>query len=263
MHRFVVTLAVLIFTALPAAAEVHFDLSPQLLGNKIAINGVTHASTENPFTETDTSPNAYRYFTPDLYVFGYELGEDPLFPTSAEDPGINNETGSYLDESAATVNLTGTGLPLGSTLALTVTSDLTSWTGSGFATVPDQETIALTYGSTRTVGTGTGTLSPLLIKTFTNDDDIHLHLEAELLGNGGASTDPTAGIYLFSAVLQSSDPGIAASDPFYVVYNFGLDEADHAASIEWVQANLVPEPGSAALCLCSMIVLAARRRTRC
>lgn len=261
MHRFFVTFAVLIFTALPAAADVHFDISPQLADHKITLNGVTHASTVNPFTEADTSPTAYRYFTAGLYVFGYELGEDPLFPNSANDPGINNETGIYIDESGSTVNLTGTGLPLNSTLALTVTSDLTYWTGSGFTAVPDQETIALTYGTTRTIGSATGTLSPLLIKTFTSDDDIHLHLEAELLGNGGALANPTAGIYLFSAVLQSSDAGIADSDPFYVVYNYGLDESAHAASIEWVSSNLVPEPGAAALCLCPLIALSTRRRS--
>jgi len=244
-----------------AFAEVHFDVSPQLANGRIVTHGVTHASTIHPWTGVDTTPAAHNYDQPDMRVFGYELGEDPLFPTEANDPGINNETGSYLLESGDTVSLSGTGLPLGSVLSFTIQSDLRYWTGAGFEAVPDLESLTITFGSTRTIGTGTGVLSPLPVKTFINDSTVHLHLAAELLGNGGAMSDPTTGIYMFEARLDSSGAGVDSSLPFWIVYNFGDTEINHQAAIDWANSNLaVPEPATPALWMIGAAGLMRRRK---
>jgi len=97
-----------------ALADIHFDISPENRNGTIFTNGVTHASMQNPFTG-QTTPEAHNYFTANLRIFGYEFGENPSFPTWAEDPGINCEPGTYLTETGS-VTVTGTGLPLGSQL---------------------------------------------------------------------------------------------------------------------------------------------------
>lgn len=244
--------------ATAAMADVHFDISPQLVNGQIVTNGVTHSSTENPWTGEAAA--AAKYYQPAMRVYGYELGEDPLFPTETNDPGINNEAGTYVLESGSTISLTGTDLPLGSVLSFTILSDLQYWNGAGFEAVPDAESLTITYGSTREAGAGTGVLSPLPVKTFTSSSTIHLHLEAELLGNGGTFTDPLAGIYMFQARLDSSDASVASSLPIWIVYNFGMDEDDHEAAIDYVNANLVPEPASLMLLGLGGVALLRRRR---
>lgn len=237
-----------------AMADVHFDISPVLSGGKIVTEGVTHASTINPFDGTDTSPTAHNYWAPSMRVFGYEMGEDPLFPRSAEDPGINRDHGSYLNESGGTVNLTGTGLASGSVLYFTVTGSLQKWNGSGYEPANVNSSLDITYGSTRTLTGSTGALSPLPIKTFNSTGDIHLHLDAEL------SASTPSGIYLMPAMLESSTSGVGASDPFWVVYNYGSTEVQHEAAIDYVQANYVPEPSAIGLLLLATPLLLRRRR---
>ncbi len=248
--------AVLLATAstVMAAADVHFDLSPVVQGGKIVTEGVTHASVINPFTGADTSPTAYNYWAPEMRVFGYEMGEDPLFPNSTNDPGINRDHGSYLT-SGGTVTLAGTGLPLSSTLNFTVIGALQQWTGTGYVPADAAASLDVTYGHTRTLTGLTGALDPLPIKTFGSSSDVHLHLDAEL----SAST-PT-GIYMFPAELQSSSGSIANSAPFWVVYNFGGTEAEHGAAMDYVQGNYVPEPTFLAVAGTAGILM-LRRRSR-
>jgi len=249
-----ILLSVLLATAstVMAAADVHFDLSPVVQDGKIVTEGVTHASVINPFTGIDTSPNAYNYWAPEMRVFGYEMGEDPLFPRSTEDPGINRDHASYLT-SGGTVTLAGTGLPLSSTLNFTVIGALQQWTGTGYVQADAGASLDVIYGSTRTLTGLTGALVPLPIKTFVTSTDVHLHLEAEL------SASTLTGIYMFPAELQSSSGSIANSLPFWVVYNYGDTEEAHGAAMNYVQANYVPEPAFMSV-LGAVAMLTLRRR---
>jgi hypothetical protein len=63
------------------------------------------------------------------------------------------------------------------------------------------------------------------------------------------SFSPTApnapdGVYLVGLTLTLPGSGLADSDPIYLVYNNGLDEQIHDEAIDWVQAQLVPEPST-------------------
>ena len=232
--RFALFVMCVLAALVPAAfadEHAHFDVSPVLIDGKIATEGITHMV------------GGQRWWSPARRVFEYEFGEDPLFPRRSDDPGINREPGTVaLDPDGNSVVLGSTGLPAGSILYITFTDDLRYWTGDGFGPVPGGETLTFTFGDTRTVGTGTGRLDPLPIHLF-GSDSLHYHLVATLYGPPGNPSSPAPGVYLVSAVLESSSPGVEQSDTFWMVYGYQASEEDHQAAAAWVEANLVPEPG--------------------
>lgn len=67
----------------------------------------------------------------------------------------------------------------------------------------------------------------------------------------------SAGIYLLQLRFTATDAGVAASKSIWTVFNYGLDEGEHGAAIEWAELN-VPAP---ALGLAGgMLVMSMRRR---
>ncbi len=66
-----------------------------------------------------------------------------------------------------------------------------------------------------------------------------------------------AGIYLLQLRFTATDPGVAASESIWTVFNYGMDEAEHEAAIEWAELN-VPAPATGMLA--GVLVLAMRRR---
>lgn len=89
--------------------------------------------------------------------------------------------------------------------------------------------------------------------TWNLSDDFHF----EWTLPGGTETTGQ-GIYL--AQLQLSTPGFDATAPFWIVFNYGLTEAEHDAAIEYAQANFVPAPGAAALLSLGGLLALRRRR---
>lgn len=96
----------------------------------------------------------------------------------------------------------------------------------------------------------------MTLTTFSVNDSIHLHLTSAI------SAGATPGMYLVCASLTSSDPGISASAPFYLVYGYSADEADHEAAVTWTQTNYVPEPAGVMAMLSVSSMLALRRLKR-
>ena len=70
------------------------------------------------------------------------------------------------------------------------------------------------------------------------------------------------GVYLLELTASTTTPGIDASDPFFILFPFGVaeDSAEFAAASTAAQA-LVPEPASAALIGVAVLPLLLRRRT--
>ena len=58
----------------------------------------------------------------------------------------------------------------------------------------------------------------------------------------------------------AQDGVLVTGEVFYAVFNLGLAEADHGAAVAWVESNLVPSPGAAAVL--GLAGLMARRRRR-
>ncbi|MGC4004625.1 MAG: hypothetical protein QM811_16500 [Pirellulales bacterium] len=212
--------------------DAHADIRPYVLGNKIRTEGIIDATTT---------------VVPDLRVFGFDFGEDPDQPYLIGDPGFNASSGS--------------GLQAGSQLRFNVldlstyglSSNLGYWNGAGtvhFVVPENSGTLGLSFGANSvTVGSATGLQSGFALQTVAVDGSIHRHLTSTLSAVG----TPAEGIYLIGLELLSSDPSVAKSDPFFLVYNNGLSEAAHEQAIDYVQsqfvATAVPEPSITAIVL--------------
>jgi hypothetical protein len=257
MKRFVASyLAVVLFG--PALAMGHEDVAPYAEGGKIVTGGREHGS-----------PTANEY----QRVFGYDFGEEPLDPYFIEDPGFNNDA----DVAAVFLNLFGKNpvLPAGGTLRFnildTLGSKLLYWDGTGpisFGPALAGTELGIKKGSLEVQLSGaavTGTLPA--IGTVDGNGRVHVHMDSILYQDDEASTlapDAPAGIYLFGMSLFMTGAAIDASDPIYMVYNNGLTEEIHDEAMDWVAANLAPEPSSIALAGISLLGLMgfARRRLR-
>jgi len=208
--------------------EEHFDIWLRPVNGQIVTGSITEGTPGTPLNEVER-------------VFGAELGEDPLFPFSAFEPGFQALAGP---------------LTAGMTWSFNITSPLGQWNGNGFD-LPD-ETMRLDFGPA-TATTGAGFVPGFSFNGF-SDGLIHEHFDFTLLP--GAVGDPDAGIFLlaleFSGVNGATS--YAASDPVYLVFNLGQSEEDHEAAIEWVQGNLVPAPGALSLLALSVLSIGRRRR---
>ncbi len=233
---------VLLVTTTATFAQ-HADIRPYVENGRILTAGFVDA------TSTEF---------PDMRVFGYDFGEDPSDPFFTQDPGFNAAAGSGLPSGSQLLfNIVGAG-------SLGLPANLSYWDGTGdvsFSQTLAGETLELSFGiQSRIADDSTSFVAGFNLQTVTANGSIHRHLNAFLNGGGG---DPTEGIYLLPLELASSDPTIAKSLPFFVVYNNGLSEALHDVAMDWVQDNLVvPEASTLSLAIvgCAASVLRMRRR---
>lgn len=226
-------LAFLIVLGALTAANAHDDVLPYEFAGKLYTGG--HDDIANTTTAIER-------------VFGYDFGEDPMDPYVIGDPGFNN--GAF---SIGIVPNDGL-LPTNQTLAFDILSSLQYWDGTGsvsFADAPAEVNLGLRRSSSTVLipGTGSPTGTVPTIGSTGASGRLHVHLESQLNYTDGtnlASPNAPDGVYLVGLQLMLTG-GTSPSDPFYVVYNNGVDEEIHDAAIDWVQANLVPEPSSLAL----------------
>ena len=166
-----------------------------------------------------------------LRVFEAEFGEDPSFPFSIDEPGIGG--------AAADV-----GLAEGSTIKLSLAAGISAWNGNGFSATSSSMNVSFGPGS---VDSGTGGDLDFLVA---DDYDYHPIF----------SIDNNAAVGSYLLQFSVSVDGLTSSDPFWIVFNLGMEEEAYEESVEWVEGNLVPAPG--AIGLLAMAGLASSRRRR-
>ncbi len=223
MKRCVFSFGFCVSLTLGSMAAAHTDVLITRDGDRIVTGGY----------DFDASPGE-EVVAPPVREFGYDFGEVPGQPHFAEDPGLVAPAGIF---------------PAGTSFSFSLLDDLKFWDGAGFGPVPGGESLLIEKGSL-SVMLGTGESLPKPGFTFGTASgaltglQLHEHLEITLLGSNGDFTPPAAdGIYLLSMLLHGTG-GLEDSEPFWLVYNHGVDEEDHDLAIDWVQQNLVPEPGA-------------------
>ena len=214
----ILTIAMLSIAA-PAAADKkapHLDLWVTAIDGVTVTGGWDHA--------TGDLVNASQR------VFEAELGLDPAFPFSGDEPGIGSDL-------------------VGSTVTINLLAGLGSWNGAGFDAA--NAGLLASYAGQDAFSTTGGSFS------FLVSQGLDLHPEFTVFGTGGS--DPANGIYL--AAFTASSAGYLTSETSWIVFNLGMSEAEHEAAVDWANANLVPAPGVlAALALAGLT--SARSRTR-
>lgn len=185
---------------------------------------------------TQTFGDALRVFPVDLAFDAIEnvVGVDePGFAT--QDPGV-----------------------LGQTIGFTLTKALRQWN----VTLGTFESTSRTMSAGR-VDLGLASVTTPLADALTPltpipsfPDDIHYFWTLD-----GATATTGEGIYLVEGYFTNPGGQLADSLPTWLVFNYGLDEEEHDLAIDWVNANLVPAPGAAALLALAGLAAARRRRS--
>lgn len=217
----------------------HVDVRPYLSGGQIRIGAA-----ELDGAEVEPISDDHR-------VFGSELGEEqPLF---SDHPGFLAEPGAFPGGA-------------GQWLAFDATAGLGFWNGAGFGAAPAGESLTILLGS-QEVNVSTGPVAGFPFALIDLAGGIHQHVEFYLLGSDGNPDPddgiaPTLGIYLLELSLRTTIEGVAASDPFWIVFNNGDTEENHELAVEWAEEHLVPEPAVGLMTAgLGMSLLRRRRRS--
>ena len=212
--------------------------------------------------------------------FAYEDGqiavefgdEGPVFegefPTEGIDLQFTSEPGfaSELEE--------GMGIGADDQMVYNVLGDLLYW-NDGFKPVPNNAQIRvvnrppapLVPDTLIGVGSGMqlGSFDPAInrIGAAEADGDFHSDLDFLLEPKGDAADSAMFGAYGFMLSLSTDSSGIADSDQFAMVLNYGLEEEKFEEGVE-AFANLVPEPSGGLLIFAALscAIPLMRRRSR-
>lgn len=178
----------------------------------------------------------------DQKVFESEFEDVAGFVTT-EDPGFDGEAGTF---------------PYPSSIGFNFVAPLSVWTGAGFA--PTAHTITAFHTDTnQSATTGAGSVPGFSVDVAPNGE-WHEHFSFFL--NSPDSNPPANGIYLLQMDLFHSDNSIGNSGTFAIVFNWGMSEEGHEAAVDYVNANIVPEPSALVALGSGMVALLGLKRRR-
>ncbi|MEM7316505.1 MAG: hypothetical protein AAF497_25500, partial [Planctomycetota bacterium] len=173
--------------------------------------------------------------------------DDPGFaPEGAEDPVPSTTFAAGQQLAFQTVDLGDSGM------------NLWYWDGTGmpaFSASPHDLNIAKSGAGSIDLSAGNGGFTILAADADGFFDD---HLDFTL-----DTATPSTGVYVFGMELSSpnASPAVDASDPLYfVMASQGLDESIHEAAVDYIGANLVPEPAAIHLLLVAALMLLPIRK---
>ena len=183
-------------------------------------------------------------------VFDSDLGTVEFGPFGNDEPGYTSNI-----------------LPAGARIGFNVRENLKKWNGTGFDNVTG-ETLQLaqflgTPGEVeRVAGGATGFVPGFDIATADELGFIDEHLSHVLRGadTGRGFAAPSDGVYLLEMELTTDVPGIANSEPYWIVFNLNTDQTVQDAAIVYVETVLVPGPS--ALAALGLVGVGAMRRRR-
>lgn len=170
---------------------------------------------------------------------------------ATDDPGFFSEVAD------------GLGVNSGDIIDFNILGPLVFHDGTDFAPVPAGALIQITdngvsAGTLDVTASTSGPVSgPGIVGEADAGGDIHIHMDYALLP---LSLDtPEYGAYGILMELTTDEPGIDNSDPFYIVFNFGLDEEIFEGAVGDFAAS-IPEPTAAILLAVGASFFAAARR---
>jgi len=177
-------------------------------------------------------------------VFAFEWGND-------EGANISDEPGFFAEA----------GTLAGMNWGVNFVDAVRVWNGSDFDTVsPNSVTYELLGAEMDTPGSAGGFTPGFAIPVGGGGFDDHFEIVLNAPLDGSAD-----GVYLISMELFATTDALggapANSETFWFVGNFGGDEIDHEAAIEYVEDVLVPAPGAAGLLALGGLIGARRRRS--
>jgi len=151
-------------------------------------------------------------------VFGAEFGEAPNF---TNDPGMDSHAGAF---------------PPNSQIGFTIRKALRAWDGAEFSDLPT-ERIAVKFGPLGPVLTPLTDVPVVGFSMSVNSGGQFHHHPGYTL-----QSPADDGIYLYEVEVWSTVSSIAASPPFWIVFNQNMPVSDLEAAIDWANENLVGCP---------------------
>jgi hypothetical protein len=168
-------------------------------------NGLIETGTVNPTTGLPTYPQR---------VFAATLDAATAF---TNDPGYDSLEGAF---------------PVGSRVGFDVRRALRVWDGTGFDTL-SRFPMRVRFGGSQVFTPAADVQTPGFSSTPQSSGEFHRHFGYTLFPDPAAPADPIAhGVYLIDLELWTDVPGIARSEPFFIVFGFGATFAPGTAAFE-------------------------------
>ena len=193
-------------------------------------------------------------FGPEGRVFEADFPTSGLFEQNTDDPGWASEASEGLG-----------GWTPGTIIDYNILGPLEYHDGINFVAVPAGVSILIDDNPGGGLTVTDSTVGPVSGTGIIGDadalGDVHTHIDFTLQpGQFDELNNPPAGAYALLMELTTDEPGIANSDSFYIVFNYGLDEPAFEEAVADFAA-VVPEPTSLAIAgIGAMLVLSRRRR---
>lgn len=177
-------------------------------------------------------------------IFEGDFGDAVKGPYGTRNPGFDSHEGTFA---------------AGALVYYKAIGNLWYWNGATWSnTVSNGEKILLEGNlgeeSTFTTGGISGDTTGL-VGEADGSGVVHEHVDYKITSSSGL---PTAGAYFITLSLTSAS--YSESDPFIIVFNNGLEDADFEASVAALTA--IPEPESYALMLAGLAFIGMRRRQK-
>ncbi len=182
-------------------------------------------------------------------VFESAFDTSGLFEQNTDDPGFFSGAAEGLSVNP------------GDTIDYNILGPLGFHDGTGFATAPTGAAVLIEDNPGGTLAVSETTTGPItgpgVIAVADGGGAVHAHIDFTL--DPETLDTPEFGAYGLLMQLTTDASGVADSDPFYIVFNFGLTEPVFENAVGDF-ASIVPEPASLVVAGIGGLMMLTRRR---